>query len=155
VLISTIGGTSSFTNFGTDWDVTYSGTVIETPIYVKPRIPAGPGNLFFLVGPDIIILITDFEEKSESGVSDFSFDVEPEKTFIVGVTGGLGYEFPAGLGTVSFEAKYTRTFTDEPIIADIRKWYFNTISILVGYGFELYPSQGRRGFRQYRLWISE
>ena len=133
LLFSSVGGRYEYTFTGVEVDGVQSALVLEIPLFLKPRIPAGAGAVYLLFGPEAAIFLTDITTEEEGGGITTEVDVPPDNSVVFVLAGGLGYEVPAGLGKLSFEIRYSRSFTE--IFEDFDS-HLRVLTIMVGYGFD-------------------
>ena len=122
VLYSMFGGNYFYTSSGQDvtgWQVAH---VLEVPVLLRAQMPLASGTLFAFAGPNAIFFLGD-----ESDVSTQS----PTQPAVLGLSVGLGYEFPVGGAILSIDLRATATLTEIIRQSDYR---LITMYLLVGYG---------------------
>jgi len=118
-----------------DGDIEFGSRVstLEFPVLAKGRFEMGPGKLTVSAGPSMILLLGDMKTTTKlADDSENETDVEFDNSFLLGVTGGIGYAMPAGPGDVTLDLRYTRTLTS---MFDSTKSYYNRVDLLVGYSY--------------------
>lgn len=133
LLISSIGGRYEYSFMGVEVDGVQSALVLEIPLFLKPRIPAGAGAVYLFFGPEAAIFLTNITTEEKTGGITTEVDVPPDNSVVFVLAGGLGYEVPVGMGKLSFEIKYSRSFTE--IFEDYDS-HLRALTIMVGYGFD-------------------
>jgi hypothetical protein len=87
--------------------LTQTVSAIEIPVLVKGSFELGPGSLFVSGGGDFFILLGEKPILTGDGNEwDKSMVPKYDNTFLFGITAGLGYSLPIGVGTLSFELRY-------------------------------------------------
>ena len=131
VLYSMFGGNYFYTSSGQDvtgWQVAH---VLEVPILLRAQMPLASGTLFAFAGPNAIFFLSDIITHQESGdESDVSTQSSPPPA-VLGLSVGLGYEFPVGGAILSIDLRATATLTEIIRQSDYR---LITMYLLVGYG---------------------
>ena len=115
----------------------YRNIAFELPVYIKPKIELGPGEMFFLIGPKFLILLDDFKVKHTSSKSSISHSSETDyrigRQFHIGLAFGLGYELKLGPGKLQFSLNVT------PYLTDYGKGYSDAVQneayLDVGYSY--------------------
>lgn len=110
-----------------EWEITFD--IIQIPIYFKPKFRIGPGDFYFLVGPDMIFIVNttqNFLSKTTHPKTD--------TFFTIGLGSGFGYSIPLGPGNLEYSIICTPYFT--------RLWknsdtYLSKFAIEISYGFKI------------------
>jgi hypothetical protein len=94
----------------------FRNIAFELPIYVKPKFGLGPGEMFFLAGPRLLVLLDDFHVDHKVSVSDVSYESESDyqirRQFHLGISVGFGYEFRLGPGKMQLALNVTPYLTN-------------------------------------------
>jgi len=109
-------------------------SVLEIPILLKPRFLLSAGVMYFLLGPEVIIILgpSRVREDREAGVSVGGFVTDNDLLF--GMVAGLGYVYPIGPGYALLEVRYMRSLTS---FEDYDSFDLNAINIMLGYELTL------------------
>lgn len=115
---------------GVDVDMTLN--YLEIPVLLKARFGNSTTRPSLFAGPALGILLS-----SKAEASGFSVDTDDLwKTTDFGIVFGGGVDFPAGQGTMMFDARYTLGLTQTPDSGPVDIDIKNTnISFMLGYGF--------------------
>ena len=105
-------------------------TVLELPILLKPRFMLGDGMMYFLLGPEITVILGPARERVVMDDDVGATPIVPDNDMIISVVGGAGYAYPIGPGLAIAEVRYHRSMTS---IWDDVDYTFNAIQILYGY----------------------
>jgi hypothetical protein len=105
-------------------------TILELPILLKPRFAVGGGILYFLVGPEISIVmgLHRFREDVDGDIGTGGYVVDND--MLIGVVAAAGYGMPLGPGLLITELRFHRSFVS---LYDDDDYLLNAIQILVGY----------------------
>jgi outer membrane protein with beta-barrel domain len=96
---------------GTSQD-TWSFEYLEVPLLMRGRMAAfGTSHAFAEVGPMLDFRLSGKFETDAAGVDDVSL-TSRMNAFDLGIGAGAGLEFPAGIGRLGLEARYTRGLDD-------------------------------------------
>ena len=121
----------------------FRATFLEIPLYIKPKVLVGKGELYFLLGPYWAFLLSDFHWGYGGGDG---YDYTPEDSTFLGVAGGIGYSFPTGKGTIILESLYSRTLDpltsslyleDGEWVDTIYDTYFHGVVLYIGYSIPI------------------
>lgn len=127
----------SYIGNGDEWPSTaeqsYRNYAFQIPIMVKPKFPVGPGDIFILFGPDILILLDDFEVITKLGNTEVTTDVEISRQFHIGLTCGIGYDWKLGPGRLQFALKITPFITHYG--SSFSKGFQNEFTFDFGYAY--------------------
>jgi len=124
-----------YSNFKVERD--YRNVAFEVPIYVKPKFKLGPGDMFFLAGPKLLILLNDFTVSHVASGSNISYENESDyqigRQFHLGMSFGFGYDLNIGPGKLQFALTIT------PYLTNYGKDYTDAIQneayLNVGYAY--------------------
>jgi hypothetical protein len=119
-----------------DFKTDTSLILLDVPIFVKPRLCLGSGNLFILLGPTLTKMlssITTTTTNNLSGSSSASNSLA-ENQLSLGVTWGFGYEGKLEKGKFFLQLLVRKTFTD---ILRTSNWNFSSAFFILGYGARL------------------
>jgi hypothetical protein len=115
VLFSYIGNKDKRV-FGIEYSTEFRNFAFAIPIYAKPKLKLGPGDLFFLVGPKLLLLLDDFKTtaktSSKSIKTEVETDYEVSRQFHLGISYGIGYDWMLGPGKLQFAFQITPYLTD-------------------------------------------
>ncbi len=105
-------------------------TLLEIPILLKPRFAAGGGILYFLVGPEISIVmgLHRFREDVDGDIGAGGYTVHND--MLISVVAAAGYGMPLGPGLLITELRFHRSFVS---LYDDDDYFLNAIQILLGY----------------------
>ncbi len=116
--------------------------LLEIPVFVKGRLPAGPGAIGFFAGPDFLVILSkdiyttigDYQRTNRPG-----FLPNAMNAFQFGVVFGFDYAIPLGPGELIFDIRSLQCLTDihpagHMVHNDIKQ---NSVTLMVGYGFAL------------------
>jgi hypothetical protein len=114
---------------------------IEVPVTVMFGIGNGP---YVFAGPSFAFE-TGCEQEDSSGTIEVpcETDADPDainrKKFDVGVTGGIGFQFPAGPGSILIEGRYTHGLTNlnDSATSDAQKIRNRSFAAYAGYAIPL------------------
>lgn len=106
---------------------------LEIPIYLKPRIKLGKGDLYLLCGVNLIYLLGPIElTQYVAGKLDpaASLAMDPDTRFLVGIAVGLGYDIDLGAGKLEIGIAYTNSLME---MSDFfGKTYSNRVVLSLG-----------------------
>jgi hypothetical protein len=129
ILYSNKGGGYSY-NIGFEVKGKVSASGLEIPVYVKPKFKMGTGTLYGLIGPDFYLIFGDVKYKETGGGLSVTTDVPPDNSFIFGLSGGLGYEYPLKTGSIDIALKYNTTLSK---IYENDNTRLNDVSLSIGF----------------------
>ena len=94
-----------------DFDETsiLTADLLETSLYARPSLEAGPGRVYGLLGPRLSIVIGDLSVTAEDD-DDLDETTEPDNRLLYGAGAGAGYMLYAGDFDLFAEAVFTTTF---------------------------------------------
>ncbi len=113
-------------------------TVLELPILLKPRFILGGGVMYFLLGPEITVVLGLVRERVVMDDDVTASAMVPDNDMIISLVAGLGYAYPIGPGLAVAEVRYHRSMTK---IWDDVDYTLNAIQILFGYELILGASE--------------
>jgi outer membrane protein with beta-barrel domain len=97
-------------------DQTLKTDYLELPLLLRLGMRAGAAFApYLLVGPSIsyeIACEAEIEIAGGTETIDCDEEASDRKEFDIGVAGGLGFEFPVGVGSVLVEGRYVHGLTD-------------------------------------------
>ena len=129
ILFSSKGG-----EYWGNYDVIGKGNVyvsgVEIPVYVKPKFKVGKNTLYGLIGPDIFLPLSQIKIKGKSGSTTTVNCENTYNTFILGLSGGLGYEHPLKKGSLDFAITYCKAISH---IFFVDNTSLNDIALSIGY----------------------
>jgi hypothetical protein len=112
VLISHLGGNYSYDYTGITVEGNQRATLLQIPLFLKPRIATAAGDFYFLLGPTVGIFLSDLTyEESAMGLT-VEDEIEPDNSVIAGLAVAAGHEWELGPGAFGAEVRYTRQLTD-------------------------------------------
>lgn len=119
-----------------DGSITYIVTArsLSLGLYLKSRTVGEGRTVHLLLGPQLVWLQETPTVKVETDDSSFSFDLDPDQEFMVGVAGGFGVDVPVGRAVLFGDLRYTRTLTS---FFDQDDWFFNAVVAGAGVRFRL------------------
>lgn len=99
-----------FTNDNLNVEAEYYVNTFRIPIFLKPGFKAGKGNVFLIIGPDILLSL-DNKVVKRSVKGNAPGDTRVDRNYSIGLSTGLGYEFEIGKGGLYLYATYSTYFT--------------------------------------------
>ena len=102
------------------------------PIYLRARIPAGSGSMVFGLGPELGLVLGSptLTETTSAGTSSAAVNQSPLDGGFVGLSGGGGYQWRGGTGSVSVELR-----ADWAVSSASLSWYSGSGAGIVGGSF--------------------
>ena len=128
------GGNFFYTSSGQDvtgWQIAH---VLELPILLRAQMPLASGMLFGFAGPNVIFFLGDIITRQESDDDSDVSAQSPTQPAVLGLSVGLGYEFPVGGAFLSIDLRATATVTEIFRQSDYR---LINMYLMVGYGWPL------------------
>ena len=112
ILISHLGGNYSYDYTGITVEGNQRATLLQIPLFLKPRVATAAGDFYFLLGPTVGIFLSDITyEESAMGLS-VEDEIEPDNSVIAGLAVAVGHEWELARGAFGAEIRYTRQLTD-------------------------------------------
>jgi len=140
VLISKSGGKFTFEISADNGEGFYeiTSTVLEITLLGAYSIPLSTGQLNFLAGPELMLILGEsdyaMEYDGDSGSTSDTGSDEADDTTLYGLALGIDYDYPVGNNFIKLSARYARPFNsfidDEDIFA-------NKFCLSLGYGINL------------------
>ena len=134
VLYSMFGGNFFYTSSGQDmtgWQIAH---VLEVPILLRAQMLLASGTLFGFAGPNMIFFLSDIITRQESANDSDVSTQAPAHPAALGLSVGLGYEFPVGGALLSIDLRATAIGTE---IFRQSDFSYTTIYLLAGWGWSL------------------
>jgi hypothetical protein len=111
-LFTFIGNADEYEILGAIYEQSYRNVGFEIPIYIKPKFPIGPGNIFILFGPELLILLDDFTHTGNLTSATKKSHVSLSRQLHFGLACGLGYDLKLGPGMMQFAFSITPYLTN-------------------------------------------
>ena len=86
VLLSSQGGAYEY-NIGFNVDGKVKASLVEIPIYIKPKFKMGSGVFHLLLAPEFLIFLTDLKYKESGGGTTVESELTPDNKFVFGING--------------------------------------------------------------------
>jgi len=134
VLHSMFGGNFFYTSSGQDVTGRQIAHVLEVPILLRAQMPLASGTLFGFAGPNVIFFLSDIITRQESDSDSDVSTQAPASPAVLGLSVGLGYEFPIGSALLSIDLRATATVAEIFRQSDYR---LNAMYLMVGCGWPL------------------
>lgn len=112
LLISHLGGNYSYDYTGITVEGNQRATLLQIPLFLKPRVATAAGDFYFLLGPTVGIFLSDITfEESAMGLT-VEDEIEPDNSVIAGLAVAAGHEWDLAQGAFGVEVRYTRQLTE-------------------------------------------
>lgn len=116
LLFTYIGNKDKATALGVNYSRKFRNYAFELPIYIKPKLRLGPGELFLLAGPKFLILLDDFSVSTKTLSDTITAEIESNhgigRQIHLGISLGVGYDWKLGPGKLQFAFQITPYLTN-------------------------------------------
>lgn len=114
LMYSRLGGAYSYYEpfFLSDVDGKITANVLELPVLLMPRFQTRKGEIRIFAGPELVIILGDIEYEEKVLGMTVRVDIAPDRMFVLGIKGGIGYALPLGKGALVIDSSYTRSLTE-------------------------------------------
>lgn len=112
ILVSHLGGNYSYNYTGITVEGNQRATLLQIPLFLKPRVATAGGDFYFLLGPTVGVFLSDITyEESAMGLT-VEDEIEPDNSVIAGLAVAVGHEWDLARGAFGVEVRYTRQLTE-------------------------------------------